>query len=68
MMGIITPGMVVTRADRRGRAKGVQPGNREWATAITCINSEGWSIPPFLIVQGVNHLANWYSKTNLPYN
>ena len=29
MMGQITPVMVVTRADRRGRAKGVQPGNRE---------------------------------------
>ena len=28
-MGMITPGMVVTRADRRGRVKGIQPGNRE---------------------------------------
>ena len=33
MMGQITPRMVVTRADRRGRSKAVQPGNREWATA-----------------------------------
>jgi hypothetical protein len=41
MMGIITPRMVVTRADRRGRAKGVQLGNWEWATAITYINGEG---------------------------
>ena len=68
MMGQITPRMVVTRADRRGRAKGVQPGNREWATAITCINGEGWSIPPFLIVQGTYHLANWYTETDLPHN
>ena len=29
IMGIITPAMVVTRADRRGRGKVVQPGNRE---------------------------------------
>ena len=29
MMGIISPAMVVTRADRRGRGKAVQPGNRE---------------------------------------
>ncbi|KFZ19273.1 hypothetical protein V501_00735 [Pseudogymnoascus sp. VKM F-4519 (FW-2642)] len=29
MMGIICPIMVVTRADRRGRGKAVQPGNRE---------------------------------------
>jgi hypothetical protein len=62
MMGQICPRMVITRADRRGRAKAVQPGNREWA--ITCINGEGGSIPPFLIVKGTYHLANWYSKTD----
>ena len=67
-IGLITPGMVVTRADRRGRAKGIQPGNREWATAIVCVNGEGWDVPPFLAVQGVNHLANWYSETDLPRN
>jgi hypothetical protein len=50
MMGQITPGMVVTRADRRGKSKAVQPGNREWATAIVCNNGEGWSIPPFLVL------------------
>ena len=37
MMGIICSGMVVTRADRRGRSKQLQPGNREWATAIECV-------------------------------
>jgi len=50
MMGIISSAMVVIRADRRGRGKAVQPGNREWATAIVCVNSEGWSVPPFLVV------------------
>jgi hypothetical protein len=50
IMGIITPAMVVTRADRRGRGKAVQPGNREWATAIACINGEGWDVPLFLVV------------------
>jgi hypothetical protein len=29
MIGIITLAMVITRADRRGRGKAVQPGNRE---------------------------------------
>jgi hypothetical protein len=66
MMGVICPAMVVTRADRRGRGKAVQPGNREWATAIACINSEGWNVPPFLVVQGKNHLANWYTEGGLP--
>ncbi len=50
LIGQITPGIVVTRADRRGRVKGIQPGNREWATAIICINSEGWDVPLFLAV------------------
>jgi len=34
MMGIITPIMVVTTLDSRGRAKQAQPGNWEWATVI----------------------------------
>jgi hypothetical protein len=29
IIGIIAPGIVVTHADRRGRAKGIQPGNWE---------------------------------------
>jgi hypothetical protein len=53
MMGIITPSMVVTRAERNGRAKTVQPGNREWATVIQGVNAEGWCIPPFIVVKGV---------------
>ena len=40
MMGVICASMVVTRADRQGRSKSIQPGNREWATAIECVNSE----------------------------
>ena len=66
--GQSSPGMVVTCLDRRGQGKAVQPGNREWATAIVCVNGEGRSIPPFLVVQGVNHLANWYTETGLPYD
>jgi hypothetical protein len=58
MIGIICSAIVVTRADRRGRGKAVQLGNRELATAIACISSEGWSVPPFLVVQGKNHLVS----------
>ena len=50
IIGVICATMVITRADRYGRGKAVQPGNREWATVIACINSEGWSVPPFLVV------------------
>jgi hypothetical protein len=66
MMGIICSAMVVTRADRRGRGKAVQPGNREWATAIVCVNSEGRSVPPFLVVQGKYYLSSWYTEGGLP--
>lgn len=66
MMGVICGNMVVTRADRRGRGKQLQPGNREWATAIECVGSDGFVLPPFLIVQGVNHLASWYTECDLP--
>ncbi|KAK1843585.1 transposase [Colletotrichum chrysophilum] len=66
MMGVITGSMVVTRADRHGKAKSVQPGNREWATVIECINSRGWCIPPFVIVRGSYHLANWSTESGFP--
>jgi len=41
IIGVISPAMVVIHADRRGRGKAVQPGNREWATVIVCVNNEG---------------------------
>lgn len=66
IMGVISPAMVITRANRCGKGKAIQPGNREWATTIVCINGEGWSIPPFLVVQGKYHLSNWYTDGGLP--
>jgi hypothetical protein len=66
MMGLIQSGMVVTGSERQGRPKSVQPGNREWITAIPAINAEGQSIPPFIIGSGQYHLANWYRESNLP--
>ena len=65
-MGVICSTTVVTRADRRGRSKQLQPGNCEWATAIECVSSDGFALPPFLIVQGVNHLALWSMECDLP--
>jgi RecB family endonuclease NucS len=57
MMGVISTGSVVTAADRRGRPKTVQQGNREWVTAIQGMNATGWAIPPFIIFQGKHHLS-----------
>nr|AAK01300.1 putative transposase [Pyricularia grisea] len=66
MMGQICAGMVVTGSERRGRRKKVQPGNREWATAICCISGDGYDIPPYIIVKGFYHLSNWYTEGGLP--
>ena len=41
IIGVICASIVVTRADRRGRGKAVQPGNREWAIAIIYTSAEG---------------------------
>jgi len=65
MMGVICGNMVVTWADRKGKSKKIQPGNREWATSIVAVSAEGQSTPPFLVVQGSYHLANWYTEGNL---
>ena len=45
-------------------AKALQPGNREWVTAIVCINAAGWTLPPQIIFAAVNHQSLWYQ--NLP--
>ncbi|KAJ8062142.1 hypothetical protein OCU04_008701 [Sclerotinia nivalis] len=52
MMGIIYIAMVVISAERCGRSKSVQLGNRKWAIAIICGNRENKTIPLFLMVQG----------------
>jgi hypothetical protein len=40
MMGMISTRKVATRAQRRGKPKSVQPGNREWVTVIEGINHQ----------------------------
>ena len=60
MMGVISTATVVTSSDGRAKAKKVQPGNREWVTVIQGVNSQGWAVPPFVIVAGKNHLTSWY--------
>jgi DDE superfamily endonuclease/helix-turn-helix, Psq domain len=66
MMGMISTTMVVTSSERRGRATLAQPGNREWVSVIQDINSRGQAIPPFIIVAGQYHLADWYEDSALP--
>jgi hypothetical protein len=60
MMGVAATSKVVTSSDTIGRAIVVQPGNRDWVTAIEAINASGWPIPPFIILAGKLHQASWY--------
>ena len=53
-------GMVITSAEKRGKLKQAQQRNREWATVIQAVNSQGWALPPFIILAGKNHLSTWF--------
>ncbi|KAI1517653.1 transposase [Pyrenophora tritici-repentis] len=65
IMGKITTQLVITGAERRGRPKTLQPGNREWVTLIAAISAAGWSVPPFLIFAGQYHLSAWYEEAEI---
>ena len=68
MLGVISTGAVVTGSERRNRPKQVQPGNRQWATVIACINAMGWAIPPFILFPGQHHLSAWYQDEDIPHS
>ena len=57
-MGVAATSKVVTSSETVGRAATIQPGDREWVTTIECVNSAGWSIPPFVILQGKLYQAS----------
>jgi hypothetical protein len=42
----------------------LQPGNREWVTAIEAIGADGYSLPPCVIFKGKVAVAGWFD--NLP--
>jgi hypothetical protein len=65
-MGIAATSRVVTSSDQRNRPNQVQPGNREWVTAIEAINATGWALPPMIIFKGKLHLSSWYHNPDIP--
>jgi hypothetical protein len=64
-MGLISSQKVVMRAEFYGRRRLLQPGNREWVTAIEAICADGYSLPPCVIFKGKVAIAGWFSD-NLP--
>ncbi|KAI9037592.1 uncharacterized protein KD926_000154 [Aspergillus affinis] len=63
-VGLISAQNVVTRADYYGRRHLLQPGNREWVTAIEAFCADGYSLPPRIIFKGKVAIAGWFD--NLP--
>jgi hypothetical protein len=59
-MGLIATAKVVTRADYYGRRSVLQPGNREWVTAIESICASGERLPPCVIFKGKVYNEAWF--------
>ena len=64
-MGLISAQKVVTRAEYYGRRSILQPGNREWVTAIEAVCADGYSLPPCVIFAGKVYISGWF-ESNLP--
>ena len=60
LLGKISSQLVVTGAEKPGKTKKIQPGDREWATLIQGIGSTGKAIPPFLIFAGKVLISTWF--------
>jgi hypothetical protein len=58
-MGIIATTKVVTRSEYYGKAKLLQPGNREWVTAIEYIGASGYILPPWIIFKAKRYIVGW---------
>ena len=67
LMGKISSQLVVTGIDKPGKAKKLQPGDREWTTLIQGVSAIGRVIPPFLIFAGKVLISNWFTE-DLPRN
>ena len=65
-MGLISAQKVVTWTEYYGRRPILQPGNREWVTAIEAICADGYSLPPCVIFKGQVAIAGCFD--NLPKN
>jgi hypothetical protein len=67
-MGIISIVKVIYSSDRKGKSCLLQPGNREWVTAVEYISVCGIILPSFIILKSTNKLFDWYNLPGLPSN
>ncbi|ODM14636.1 hypothetical protein SI65_09981 [Aspergillus cristatus] len=67
-MGMTSTAKVICGSETRAsNAKAIQPGNREWVTAIIAVNAAGWALPPQIILAAENHQSQWYHAVPKDY-
>ena len=60
MIGKITSQLVVKGSEKPGKAKKLQPGDREWTTLVQAVGATGKRIPPFIIFAGKVLISTWF--------
>jgi hypothetical protein len=59
-LGIIATAKVICSCDRPGKPSLIQPGNREWVTAVECISTQGFALPPLIIFKSGIHIQAYH--------
>jgi hypothetical protein len=62
-MGLCATAKVITGSDRYSRPYLLQPGNREWVTAIEAVNSTGWALPSYVIFKAKKYSQEGWFET-----
>lgn len=52
--------MVVTSTERKQRPKALVSDSTQWTTVIAAINSQGWSVPPYILFSGKEMNRAWF--------
>lgn len=59
-MGKMTSQLVVICLEKPGKAKKLQPGDREWATLVQAVGATGKRVPPFIIFASKVLISAWF--------
>jgi hypothetical protein len=62
-MGLCATAKVITGSDRYSRPYLLQPGNREWVTAIESVNAMGWALPSYIIFKAKAYIQEGWFDT-----
>ncbi|KAL3707903.1 hypothetical protein TMatcc_005885 [Talaromyces marneffei ATCC 18224] len=63
VIGLCATAKVITGSDRYSRPYLLQPGNREWVTAIKAVNSTGWALPSYVIFKATTYYQQGWFET-----